>query len=128
MLMVWNQSKFRIPLKLPNKKVRFWHNFFHFQVLETFGNLEIDFSITLNKCYEVIIITMLNYFLLQFWQTIKQIWSMPLQYCYIRHITWKNIYSCTKFYCPRVREAWAIRTFSCDKNIFFLNVSLSHKY
>ena len=32
-----------------NKKAWFRDNYFHFQIFETFGNLEIDFSINISK-------------------------------------------------------------------------------
>ena len=40
-----------------NKKAWFWDNFFLFQIFQTFGNLEIWFSVNLNICFRWIINT-----------------------------------------------------------------------
>ena len=59
--MVYNQDKFRfLPLvaseivkdkrREKQKKTLFRDNFFYFQIFRTFGNLDIGFSIKLNKC------------------------------------------------------------------------------
>ena len=65
--MVSNQSAFRIFSSIDfetirvrgkkNNKTWFCYNFLHFQIVKTFGNLEIGFSIKLNKYFWIMINT-----------------------------------------------------------------------
>ena len=70
------QIRYQILLKLTrvrrkrNKKAWPWDKFFHFQIFESFGNLEIIEINQFFRCYPK--------FLLKLWQTMKQIWNMSL--------------------------------------------------
>ena len=117
-----------------NKKISFRHNFSHFQIFETFENLEIDVSIILSilclnndkffrSCVTFFVKTLTHH------KTDFKHWvTMPSnqEYCMT------CICSCIKFYFPRLRQSWVICIqkipISCDKYISLSGVPLLSRF
>ena len=86
------------------KTPKFRQYLFHFQIFQTHGNLEIDFSINLkNVSAELSILSELRYIfgkILTHYKTdLKHAVTTPLHQGYCLTCT----YGCMKFYCPKVR-------------------------
>ena len=67
------------------------HFIFHLKNFHIFGNLEMDFGINSKKVFLLSYHYFRSYatFLLKFWHTIKQIWSMPSQSRHTKVIVWR---------------------------------------
>ena len=72
-----------------------------------YENLEIDFSINLNKYFWTVILSKLHYFFVKISTYCKTgsryVVAMPLHQSYCLTC----FYSCIKFYCPKVRWSWS---------------------
>ena len=82
MIYLWFKTKARFGSegrRKRNEKAWFRDNFFNFQIFETFGYLEIDFSINLSKYFWITVNSFVNStFLLKPWHTI--IWFEACRY------------------------------------------------
>ena len=93
------------PEKQKKKKKWFRRDFFHFQIFETFGNLEIGFSTNINKCFWIATnisdVTLLFVKISTHYQTdLKRAVATPsYQACCLTYI-----YSHIKFCYPKVEE------------------------
>ena len=63
-------------------------------------------------------------FLVKFWHTVKQIWSMPLCCRYTTDIVWHVSVAALKLYCSEMRGSWVIGAYKSDKNMMLFGKCL----
>ena len=90
-----------------NSRTKTWfrNRFFHLLIFETYGNLEIDFSINLNKHFRAVMNTLKSHcffvkVLTHCKTNSKHAVVMPLHHTFCLTC----FYNCIKLYCPKVRE------------------------